>query len=306
MPTGTPAQKVMRTMKFGNGFVKIVLEGNNFDEAYAAAQNYAMQNKATMVPPFDNEEIIAGQGTVALEIKKQFERNFSQYGKLDAVIVPIGGGGLISGVATYLDGTGIKVYGVEAEGAAGMHASLKAGKLVTLDNIDTTVDGMAVKTPGRITYDIVSRLVGYENTFVIPEGAICKELIDYYHHEGDVVELAGVASIAALNYIPNLESKNVACIISGGNMDFSRAHLIERKSLEHQKLFASLTIYMPNTPGQGKKFFEMLDPETNVINFNLNEGPVEAELHFQNAAAYDSLISKLDSMKEWSYTIEKG
>lgn len=303
MPANTPPQKQMKTQEFGNGNVEIILSGPDFDTANASAIKYAAENSMVIVPPFDDERIIAGQGTVGLEIMRQYQK---RYGPLDAIVAPVGGGGLISGIAIYVKEVHpeVRIIGVETEGAPAMYRSLEAGKPIVLDSIDTLVSGMAVKSPGAITFEIVRQYVGLENMVLVHEGDVCKEVVDYFNHEGKVVELAGVASIAALAKIPDIKGKNIVCVLSGGNSDYGSSSDIERKALERQKLIGYFLIDIPDVPRALDRVLELRTADENItqLNYDPKAGKLSVELTFPSAQRFDEFGKGLDALG-WNYQL---
>lgn len=237
MPITTQPQKVNRVKYLGGDYITIKLVGNNFDECHEQAKQYCQETGSVFVPPFDNDLIIAGQGTVGREIYEDLR------GNIDIVICPVGGGGLIAGVSSYFDqkNTNTEVIGAEPEGSAAMKQSLLNNKIVTLDNIDTFVDGAAVKRVGVKTFNIVSRLV--KQIIIVPVGKICSEMINLYQEDGIITEPAGALSVACLDSVANtIKNKTVVCIISGGNNDLMRYPEIIEKSLAYEKLKSSFTL----------------------------------------------------------------
>jgi threonine dehydratase len=228
MPKDTQLQKINRVKTMGGEFIEIRLVGENFDECSSVAYDFCVQTNAVFIPPFDDPLVIAGQGTVAKEIYEDMD------GKLDVVICPVGGGGLIAGVSTYFSSmdSEIEVIGVEPEGADAMNQALKNNRVVTLDTIDTFVDGAAVKRVGEATFNVVQRLVN--RISVVPVGKICCAMVDLYQEEGIVTEPAGVMSVACLDMLAeSIKSKTVICIISGGNNDLMRYPEIIQRANEY-------------------------------------------------------------------------
>ena len=218
MPRTAPKQKVERVQDLGDGRVTIKLIGDTFDEAHKAACEHVESQGSVLVHPFNDPQVIAGQGTIGVELLQQLGET-----ELDYVVVPVGGGGLASGVGTYISHASphTKMIGVEPTGAASMKAAFDAGKVVALDRVDTFADGVAVKRVGELTYsicrDVLSDLV------VVPEGKICETMIDLYQKDGIVAEPSGALSVAALDTLADaIHGKTVVCVISGGNNDICR------------------------------------------------------------------------------------
>lgn len=263
MPAISPAQKVNRVKMFGGDSIDIHLVGNNFDEAVAASQEYAKQHNSVYVHAFNDPVVIAGQGTVAKEIYERLE------GNVDYVIACVGGGGLISGIASYMKEVNpeIKVIGSEPAGAAEMSASLVAGELVTLDTIDTFVDGASMKRAGEVTFAIVQELV--DEIVTIDEGKVCKTMIDLYQNEGIVAEPAGALAVAALDSIADeIKGKTVVCTLSGGNNDILRYPEVIERSLVWQGLKHYFIVNFAQKPGQLKQFLnQVLGPTDDIVRF---------------------------------------
>jgi threonine dehydratase len=260
MPAITPLQKINRVKHFGDGWIEIKLVGKTYDESSATAKEYCKEKKAVFVHPFDNDKVISGQGTVAKEI---FEKLGTD---VDYIFCPIGGGGLISGVSTYMKSKSEKteVIGVEPSGAAGMYESIKKGKVVTLDKIDTFVDGAAVKTVGEKNFTITKKLV--KHVLIVEEGKVCTFIIDLYQNEGIVAEPAGALSVTALDlYADKIKGKIVVCVLSGGNNDVLRYPEIMEKSLVYQGLRHYFIIEFGQKPGQLRKFVDSALGQTDDI-----------------------------------------
>ncbi len=231
MPKNTPAQKITKVKKFGENFVDIRLVGQNFDESNDQALKFSNKTNRVFIPPFDDDKIIAGQATVGLEILEQFKE------PIDYLIVPIGGGGLIAGLISVfkIKSPETKIIGVEPENADAMNQSIKKNRVIKLNQLDTFVDGAAVKSVGQKTFNIVKSNI--EKIIVVSTNHLSHEISELYQEEGIVAEPAGALSVAALESIKkDIEGKNVICIISGGNNDINRYKEIIDKSLKHRGL----------------------------------------------------------------------
>ena len=242
MPETTPIMKVANTRGHG---ARVVLFGSNFDEAYSEARRMEREEGLTFIHPFDDEVVIAGQGTLGLEVVEQVPG-------LDAVLVPVGGGGLISGVAVAVKALcpDVKVIGVEAEVLACMQAAIEAGELVTLDAASTLADGIAVKRAGEITFEHVQALV--DDIVTVSEEEIASSILYLLEKEKTVVEGAGAVGVAALMHhkLPGLEGKRVCSVISGGNIDVNVvARVIERGLVKDGRL-VRINIRLLDKPGQ--------------------------------------------------------
>ncbi len=263
MPTITPLQKINKVKHFGGKWATIELVGTTFDETSKAAQAFCKTQKAVYIPPFDDYRIMAGQGTVGKEIYDELGNT------IDYVLCPIGGGGLVSGVGTYLKEKNkkIKIIGVEPNGAAGMHASLHKKEVVTLNDIDTFVDGAAVKRVGDKTFAISQPLI--EKVLLVPEGKVCSTMIELYQNEGIIAEPAGALTIAALDLIADeIKDKTVVCVLSGGNNDILRYPEIMEKSLVYQGRKHYFLIEFAQKPGQLKHMvYHVLGPNDDISRF---------------------------------------
>ena len=263
MPVVTPNQKVEKVKHFGGKFVEINLVGNTFDEAVAASDVYCKKHKLSCIHPFDDALTIAGQGSIGKEIDEQIDED------VDVVVSPIGGGGLVSGIASYLKqkDSRIKIYGVEAEGAASMAKSLEKGKVVALGEFDTFVDGAAVNIVGELTFDICKQYL--EKVIVTPVGKVCTTMIELYQNEGIIAEPAGALSIAALDAIAKeIKGKKVVCILSGGNNDILRYPEIMERSLVYQGRKHYFILEFTQKPGQLRKFVDdALGPTDDIVRF---------------------------------------
>lgn len=298
MPVTTPLQKISRVKHFGDGWVDIEVTGSNYDETSDNARHFCKKEGAVFVHPFDDEIVISGQGTVGKELFDELS------GKIDFCFCPVGGGGLISGVGTYLKEKNkkIKVIGVEASGAAGMYESLKKGRVVTLDKIDPFVDGTAVKTVGSNTFKIASKVV--DQMVVVAEGKVCATMIDLYQNEGIVAEPAGALSITALDDIAQkIKGKVVVCILSGGNNDILRYPEIMEKSLIFKGLKHYFLIEFAQKPGQLKKLVNnALGPTDDIVRFeyikkNSKEaGPALIGIELSKKEDFQPLTEKMDKL----------
>ena len=242
MPETTPIMKVANTRGHG---ARVVLAGLNFDEAYSEARRMEREEGLTFVHPFDDEAVIAGQGTLGLEVVEQVP-------DLDAILVPVGGGGLVSGVAVAVKRLlpGVKVIGVEAAALACMQAAVEAGELVTLDAASTIADGIAVKRAGELTFEHVQALV--DEIVTVSEEEIASAILYLLEKEKTVAEGAGAVAVAALMHhkLPRLLGKRVVSVVSGGNIDVNVvARVIERGLVKDGRL-VRINIHLLDKPGQ--------------------------------------------------------
>mgnify|MGYP002708599547 CR=1 FL=1 len=244
MPSFTPPLKVIATRYYG---AEVILQGDNFDEAYAASQEYCKKHDATYIHPFNDPLIIAGQGTVGWEI-------FHQLPEVQAVVVPIGGGGLIGGVAMALKTLKpeIKIIGVEAEGAASMYASRKKKEVVDIPHVNTIADGIAVKKPGDITFKLMQKYV--DDIVTVSDLEMANTIYLLLQRGKLLAEPSGVASLAAILYKKiNFSGMNVVPIISGGNINMSLLEQIVEKGMMEEGLRTTMQVLIPDQPGELNK-----------------------------------------------------
>lgn len=298
MPATTPQQKVSQVKFFGGSNVEVVLVGDTFDASATAAKEFAAAHGQTFIPPFDDPDIIAGQGSLAVEMVKDLNKAHEQ---ADYVFAGIGGGGLISGVATYLKAKSpiTKIIGVEPVGAPSMTEALKQNQVVTLDKIDKFVDGAAVKEVGSLTFQHAKVLVDEVTT--VSEGAVCSTILDMYTKQAIVAEPAGALSVAALeDYREEIKDKTVVCIVSGGNNDINRMQEIEERSLLHEGLKHYFIVNFSQRPGALKEFVNnVLGPHDDITKFeytkkvNRGNGPVIIGVLLQDKNDYEGLLDRV-------------
>lgn len=262
MPSTTPLQKVQQVEMFGKEQIEIRLVGDTYDASYQVAKEYCEKNHFEFVHPFDDELIIEGQATVGIEILKDLEQ------PLDFLFVPVGGGGLVSGLISVFKklSPATKIIAIEPEGAPSLSKSLFNGSNTTLSHIDKFVDGAAVKRIGDLPFAICKK--GVEAVLVVPEGKICTTLLSLYNEKAIVVEPAGALSVAALDQYKNeIKGKRVACIISGGNNDISRMEEIKERSMLYEGLKHYFMITFPQRAGALKEFVVNVLGENDDITF---------------------------------------
>ena len=261
MPVTTPKQKIERVKIFGGEYVEIILIGDNFDDAQYEAQKQNT-DKDLFVHAFDDVNVIEGQGTIGLEILDQVDKHF------DYLIVPVGGGGLISGIITVFKELSpkTKIIGVEAEGAPAMSKSLKDGKIIKLNSIDNFVDGVSIKKIGKIPFDICKKYL--DEILLVPEGKICQTILDLYNKDGIVVEPAGAIGISALELNNKMfKDKNVGVLICGGNNDFTRMAEIRERALFYSNLKHYFIVKFPQRAGALKEFVNNVLGKNDDITF---------------------------------------
>lgn len=295
MPTTTPKQKIEQVKMFGKGNIDIVLTGDTFDAANTAAIEYAGKTGKTFIPPFDHKKIIEGQGTIGLEILHQMKE------PLDYIFIPIGGGGLASGVGAFIRQVWpeTKIIGVEPAGAASMKASIEKGEIVDLPTIDKFVDGAAVKKPGEYTYRICRSIL--DDIVAVPEGAVCTSIIEMYNKSAIVVEPAGALSVAALRfYADKIKGKRVGCIISGSNNDITRTEEIREKSMLYEGLKHYFIVTFPQRSGAILSFIrDVIGPTDDLVHIqyikktNKEEGPALIGIEVASKEDYQALINRM-------------
>ena len=298
LPTNTPRQKRERIVAVGGPWIEPVIVGSSYDETSAAALEDSERRGAVYVHPFDDPRTIAGQGTVGLEVAEQADT-------VDTVVVPVGGGGLIAGIALWLKDRRpeIRIVGAEPAGAASMAAALEHGGPVLLPSVDTFVDGAAVGQVGTLTYPLVRDLV--DEVVQVDEGAVCTEMLDLYQSEGIIAEPAGaLASAAARQELHRRPEGPVVCIVSGGNNDVSRYAEVVERSLLHQGLRHYFLVTFPQEPGALRTFLnEVLVQGEDIIVFeyvkknNRETGPALVGIDLNRAEDLAELMKRLGASR---------
>lgn len=296
MPATTPKQKRKQVKFFGRDNIDVVLTGDTFDEASAAALRFSEENRMPFIHPFDDPKVIEGQATVGLEIIE------AAHNPIDYIFVPIGGGGLAAGVGTYIRevSPNTKIIGVEPAGAASMRAALDAGRVLELDSIDTFVDGTAVKKVGANTFEICKKVL--DDVIIVPEGKICTTILELYNLNAIVAEPAGALSIAALDsYADRIKGKTVVCIVSGNNNDISRTEEIRERSLLYEGLKHYFLIRFPQRSGALLNFVqEVLGPGDDITHFayskktNREQGPAIVGIELQQKEDFQGLLRRME------------
>ncbi|MFI6679943.1 threonine ammonia-lyase IlvA [Kribbella sp. NPDC050470] len=297
VPRTTPRQKRDRIAALGGKQIQVIVTGDTYDDAAAAALADAEASGATMVPAFDDPRTVAGQGTVAVELVDQLGH------APDVLVVPVGGGGLIAGVATWLAERhpGVRIVGVEPAGAASMAAALEAGEPVTLAHLDSFVDGAAVRRVGDVTLPLVAK-AGVE-MMSVPEGLVCSEMLELYQTDGLIAEPAGALSTGALgNGLDVRPGETVVCLLSGGNNDVSRYGEILERSLVYEGLKHYFLVTFPQEPGALRAFLdEVLGPDDDITLFeyvkrnNRETGVALVGIEISRAGDLDGLLSRMEA-----------
>ncbi len=271
IPSIAPLSKIEATKSYG---AEVKLIDGVYDDAYEAAVRYYKESGAVFVHPFDDELVIAGQGTIGLELLKQLP-------ELDAVIVPIGGGGLIAGIATCIKNINprCKVYGVQAQGAPSMVNAMELHELHTLDRVSTVADGIAVKTPGSLTFDLCEKYV--DDIVTVTEDEIATAILTLIEQQKLIAEGAGAVSVAAamFNKLP-IKGQNIACVVSGGNIDVSILSRVINRGLLTAGRLSELTIELLDKPGQLKEIATIIaDLGANVVRVHHNPGGKNTDIN---------------------------
>ena len=292
MPVTTPQQKIQKTQMFGGQNIEIQLTGDYFDDTLHAAQTYCTETGGHFLSPFDDEDVIEGQASVAVEVEEQMG------GKPDHLILPVGGGGLSSGVLSYF-GADVQYTFVEPAGGACLRAALQLGRPVKLDHVNTFADGAAVGQIGERTF---ARLkdVGLANALAVPEDRLCVTMLEMLNVEGIVLEPAGALAIDALQDLGHsIRGRKVVCVTSGGNFDFERLPEVKERAQRYQGLKKYFILRMPQRPGALKEFLNFLGPEDDIARFEYlkksarNFGSVLIGIETKDASNFDAFLAKL-------------
>ncbi len=299
MPAPTPAQKIEQVKMHGGSFVDVVLHGDTFDDAYAAAVEENIKLGKCFIHPFDDEKVIEGQATVGMEIINQ------AIVPIDYLIMPIGGGGLSAGVSSVFKELSpkTKIIGVEPTGAPSMGTSIFNNENTTLLKIDSFVDGAAVKRVGERNYAICKQ--NLDRVIHVPEGAICQTILDLYNRQAIVVEPAGAMSITALEQLrEEIGGRNVVCVVSGSNNDITRTAEIKERALLQSQLKHYFVVRFPQRAGALREFVEkVLGPDDDITHFeytkktNRNNGSAVVGIELKHTADFESLVDRMKALK---------
>ncbi|PQO24687.1 threonine dehydratase [Rhodobacteraceae bacterium WD3A24] len=297
MPVTTPRQKIDKTAKFGGDAVDIRMTGDYFDQSLAAAKAFCAEAGAHFLSPFDDADVIEGQASVGVEILDQMAT------PPDLVILPVGGGGLAAGVTGYMrraaPGTGFRF--VEPAGGASLSAALAAGAPVTLDSVDSFVDGAAVARIGDAPF---ARLAEADPAHVLsaPEDRICATMLEMLNLEGIVLEPAGALSVDALPDLAELiRGRSVVCLTSGGNFDFERLPEVKERAMRYTGLKKYFILRLPQRPGALRDFLEVLGPDDDIARFEYlkksarNFGTVLIGIETRQAENFHALFARMDA-----------
>ncbi|MFT6810001.1 MAG: threonine dehydratase [Saprospiraceae bacterium] len=294
MPTTTPNQKITRVDHFGEGKVEIRLTGDTFDDSNITAREYATLHGKAFIHPFDDPDVIAGQGTVAIEVIEDIKV------PIDYLIVTVGGGGLIAGMASYFKvlSPQTKIIAVEAEGAPSLLKAMEAGKVVKLESIDGFADGIATKSVGQIPLDICKESV--DQHILVAEGKMCVTILSLYNEEAIVVEPACAAAIAALdNIADDIKGKNVVCVLSGGNNDITRTEEIKERAMLFEGKKHYFIVKFPQRAGALREFLDLLGPNDDIARFeytkktNRGSGPALVGIELKDVQDFKPLVTRM-------------
>lgn len=296
MPVTTPQQKIDKTRMFGAGQVEIVLTGDYFDQTLTAAKAFCATKGAHFLSPFDDNDVILGQSSVAVELLDQLGKS------PDLVILPVGGGGLASGVTGFLRAIdpAIAFRFVEPLGGASLRAALRAGHPETLTQVNSFVDGAAVARLGENTYRMLD-WVNPSHVLLAPEDRICLTMLEMLNVEGIVLEPAGALSLDVLSELSEqIRGKTIVCVTSGGNFDFERLPEVKERAQRFAGLKKYFILRMPQRPGALRDFLAMLGPDDDIARFEYlkksarNFGSVLIGIETKRPENFTTLFSKLD------------
>ncbi|MFY0693017.1 MAG: threonine ammonia-lyase IlvA [Paracoccaceae bacterium] len=295
MPVTTPKQKIDKTRTFGGANVKIRLTGDYFDQTLASAQSHCREIGAHFLAPFDDPDVIEGQASVAVEILDECAT------PPDLVVLPVGGGGLSAGMTRYFAEVAPETafrY-IEPEGGASLTAALKAGAPVTLNHVDSFVDGAAVARIGDHTF-MQLKEVDPGHVLTAPENRICATMTSLLNHEGIVLEPAGALVLDALDDLADkIKGKTVICVTSGGNFDFERLPEVKERALRYSGVKKYFILRMPQRPGALKDFLGLLGPDDDIARFEYlkksarNFGSVLIGIETKKAEAFETLFNRM-------------
>jgi len=296
LPINTPKQKINKIKHFGGNNLNLHIIGNNFDESLYHSKLFSRKYNSTFIHPFDDPDVIIGQGTVAMEIYEEI--------KPDAIICPVGGGGLISGCGLFSKyiNKECKIFGVEPENADSLNQSLLNNNITPIDKLDTFVDGASVRTTGKYTFEACKKFV--DEMFIISNNMLSFDMIEIYQNEGIILEPAGTLSISCLRQLDRnkIKGKNIVCILSGGNNDVSRYPEILEKSLLYKNLKHYFLVSFVQKPGELRNFINnIVGKNDDITRFeylkknNKNFGVVLIGIELQNENNLQSILDRLDN-----------
>jgi len=303
MPVFTPPLKVIATKAYG---ANVILAGNTFDEAFAAAMQFKSETGAYFVHPFDDPYVIAGQGTIGLEL-------FEQLDSLQDVFIPIGGGGLIAGIAIALKQMNpeIRIIGVEANGSQSMKLSIEKGQITSLNSLNTIADGIAVKTPGKLNFEAVRQYV--DEIVVVNDAEIARTAYLLLQRAKILAEPAGVAAMAAVLYSKTvIEHRKVVAVISGGNINMGLLQQVLEKGMMDEGMRARIQVLIPDQAGELKAIVSILERvRANIFDISHERSITAVPVGFvmvtitfnlQDTGQLDTIKQELD-LKQMKYNV---
>ena len=293
MPVTTPEQKILKTRMFGGEFAEVRLIGDYFDETLVAAQEFCAAEGGHFLSPFDDDDVIEGQASVAVEIEQDMG------GAPDHIVMPVGGGGLSAGVVGYF-GNGCSYTFVEPTGAMSLAAAIEEGAPVDVSPIDSFVDGAAVAKIGARPFEVL-KSASREAIINLDEDRICKTIVEMLNVEGIVLEPAGAMSIEALEDLRDqIKGKKVVCIVTGGNFDFERLPEVKERAQRYAGLKKYFILRLPQRPGALRDFLDKLGPNDNIARFEYmkksarNFGSVLIGIETDRPENFDSLFQRIE------------
>ena len=299
MPTPTPKQKIEQVKMFGGKYVEIILTGDTFDDAFNDAKKYSDRHQMSFIHPFDDEKVIEGQATIALEILQQSEVG------IDYLFLPVGGGGVASGMSSVFKALSpkTKIIGVEPVGAPSMSHAFKQGCPVQLKYIDKFVDGASVKKVGALNFELCRQHL--DEIVTVHEGKICQTILDMYNKDAIVVEPAGAMTVAVLDQYRNeIAGKNVVCLLSGSNNDITRTEEIKERALLHAGVKHYFVVRFPQRAGALRDFIDkVLGPNDDITHFEYSKkqsrenAPAVVGIELGNSSELNALIERMKAFK---------
>jgi len=306
VPTSTPKQKINRIIFFGGKYITLKIVGDDLQESMKEAMLYSKLNKSLFVHPYNDYDVILGQSTVAQEIYNDINPNY--------IFSCVGGGGLISGVGSYSKflNPDCKIIGVEPKNANSLELSLHNNKITPLKNVDTFVDGAAVKEVGDKCFNICNNVV--DKVINVDNGKICNDLIDVYQHDGIILEPAGTLSIAGLDHFSkDIKGMDVVCILTGSNNDLTRYPDMIERAAHYNKIKHYFLIEFKQVPGQLIKFTnDILEDNIDITRFeylkktNRDTGTVLVGIELDNPDQIKTVLHKMEKRKYNFKTINEN
>ena len=299
MPTPTPKQKIEQVKMFGDKYVEVILTGDTFDDAFNDAKKYSDRHQMSFIHPFDDEKVIEGQATIALEILQQSEVG------IDYLFLPVGGGGVASGMSSVFKALSpkTKIIGVEPLGAPSMSDAFEKGYPTKLQYIDKFVDGASVKKVGALNFELCKQHL--DKMATVHEGKICQTILDMYNKDAIVVEPAGAMTVAVLDQYRNeIAGKNVVCLLSGSNNDITRTEEIKERALLHAGVKHYFVVRFPQRAGALRDFIDkVLGPNDDITHFEYSKkqsrenAPAVVGIELGNSSELNALIERMKAFK---------